>query len=122
MIETEIRTQLNILSTIGNAKIHFNTAPQGTVPPYMILSQISGNEDSTHDGVDGCKEGRFQVSIFSTTYSQATQFLYEIEQLVNYKSSNVAAIFYGSRIPDQYENDAKLFQRGRDFIVQYKEV
>lgn len=73
-IETALMTYLLAQSGITNLvsrRIHFVRAKQGTTPPYIVMTKISGPRKHSHDGSSQLAHPRFQFSCFAKTYGAA---------------------------------------------------
>jgi len=100
--------------------------PQRPVFPAVTYQRISGTSDMALTGATGLSHPRFQVDVWSATYS-ATQALADaVREALNNYSGTVGSVVIGSVVlqaeRDQYETDpVALFRVIMDFNIWHKE-
>ena len=85
MIETGLAAYIQAIPTVAQyAKgVYWNLAPERSVAPYVILSQISGTEDIAHDGPTTLGNMRMQVDVYSSTTALSKQIRTAIIKGIN---------------------------------------
>ena len=70
MIQTGLFNLLKTIPSIGN-RVYPLVAPQNTTTPYITYQRISSFDTSTTEGTESLDLARFQIKVFSKTYSDA---------------------------------------------------
>lgn len=120
MIEQELRTVIEGLSSIPNTAIYPLTAPDTQKAPYMVFFKVSSPRDMDHDGFSGTTTARFQVSIFATSYQSAKLYSAELYGMVHTTSATIAWIELANE-RDLYESDSGLYHIALDYMVHLYE-
>lgn len=117
-----MKTELTaMLAGVASGKRFWTRAPQGTVPPYVVLSVISGLTDYHMQGPSGYVVNRVQADCYGTTYTEADATSRAVEQtLTGRREGIIQGIFFeGERdLPDEDSGSvSNLFRVSRDFMV-----
>lgn len=115
-----------LLAPVAGGKRYWVRAPQGTVAPYLVLNKIDDIPDYTMQGASGYSEKRFQIDIYTTTFTSLTALANEVKTILSgYKDGDaVQAIFIDSErnLPAADAGDVtNLFRTSIDIIVHHGE-
>jgi len=122
---TYLLAQTGITSYVGE-RIYFVRAEQDVITPYIVITKISGVREHSHDGSSELAHPRFQITVFSTTYSSCKTIASAIQTaLQGYTGTmgsevTVQAVFYENET-DLYESDTDLFSVITDYIIWHVE-
>lgn len=110
-------------------QIWWNVAPQRVLPPYIVLSQISGTEEIAHDGPIGVGDMRLQVDCHAPTAGQAKALRLAIVRAINGTApvltdgTQVDVIEHVNSLdrtaPEAFADDVR-FCAVADFLIQYQ--
>lgn len=125
LLEIDLFTKLKTDVNLVNNRVFAVAAPQNVVKPYIVYTQISGERENSHDGATGLATGRYQFSIFSTTYLSTKNVAKEIKDSLQgftglMGSTLIGSITYSDEV-DFYETDTTLFHCAADYTIQYIE-
>jgi len=124
---THLLAQTAITALVGR-KIYPVIAPQNVVAPYIVVFKVDGPRDHSHDGASHLANPRFQLSVFSTTYSEAKAIAAALQAaLEGYTGTMggaggvaVNGVFYENET-DLYEPDTKLYHIAVDYKMWHQE-
>ncbi len=130
VIEEALMTYLladtTITAYVGERIFYAHVDWQDVETPYLVVTKISGVREHSHDGSSHLAHPRFQIAIFSTSYSSCKSIAAVIQTaLQGYSGTmssgvDVGAIFYENET-DLYDSETSLFQVITDYIIWHTE-
>jgi len=130
MIEDGLAAYIQAIPTVAEYSqgIYWNIAPQRVPAPFIILTQVAGNETYAHDGPDGLGTIRIQVDVYASTAALAKKIRLSIIRALNGQSfmlstgDKIAVCEHISTIDrvetEIFTTDAR-FRAMTDFTLQY---
>lgn len=108
MIEKDLVVSLNTICE----RVYPLMMPQNVVLPAMTYQVIfDGTEQSVKGHICG-RDARFQVDIYSKTYSEAKSLKQQaVDNIIDLKGGNISA-------QDLYDNDIQLYRQLIDFTIK----
>jgi|GEM_PF-1681803 len=121
---TFLLSQTDLTQHVGE-RIYFVRADQDTQAPYIVVTKVSAIREHSHDGSSGLAHPRFQLAIFSTTYSMAKTIATALQTILDGYTGlmdevTVQAVFYDNET-DSYESDTGLFMITADYLIWHIE-
>ena len=107
MIQTGLFNLLKTIPSIGN-RVYPLVAPQNTTTPYITYQRISSFDTSTTEGTESLDLARFQIKVFSKTYSDAVNNANLVKEKLSGKGLK---LMHG----EDYESDTLLFVQILDY-------
>jgi hypothetical protein len=107
----------------GGVAVDWGWNAQGIVPPRVVLTTVSGNDDVAHDGPAGLIHRRVQADCFARSPSGARNLRDLVRSLNGYRAGSLAGVFVaGVRdgLPDTPGGEI-LARFSIDLMVHYKE-
>jgi hypothetical protein len=125
-IEKDIYSLLSASTSLSSAKIYPNVAVQESATPFIVYRKVSSVRPQTHGGAAGVATARFQVSVYSTSYTQAKSIAAGVQaKLEGHTSSTgsvrIQGIFYDNEV-DLFDTSLKntgLYHIATDYRVQH---
>lgn len=112
-----------LLAGVASGKRYWVRAPQGTLPPYVVLSRISGVSDYHTQGESGYVVNRVQADCYGNTYTEALTTARAAEQAVSGRRVGVIQGIFLEGERDLPTEDAgtvnNLFAVSLDFMVHH---
>ena len=68
--------------TVNDSGIFFVSAPEGTLAPYIVYSQISGTGNPVFEGEDPLQRGRFEFSCYAVSAKSAKTLARAVKSLL----------------------------------------
>jgi len=114
------------LTALSSARIYPIVAPQGAKLPFVTFQQISGPRVHAMSHDPGLTYPRYQVSAWSTKYSNclamAKQIRLALQDWTSTTTLNIQRVFHDGEV-DLSDNDPQtkdvIYHRANDFIVWY---
>jgi hypothetical protein len=107
-------------------RIHWGTAPQGTLAPYAVLQRIDGARDYHMQGASGYVASRVQIDIYGEKYTVTKK---AARAVIAALSGRRGGIFQGIFLDGERDLPAadagevtNLFRTSLDFMVHHKET
>jgi hypothetical protein len=99
-------------------RIDPNFVPQGKSMPAITYTQITGQRDTTMDGVSGLVDSRYQINAWGSTYASVEAVAEAIRgAMVDY--SGTAGGKTISWIKLDNEGDIPVYENGVDQLIRY---
>lgn len=122
-----LKANSNVTAKVS-ARIHLVRAPQNVEQPYIVVSKISAQRVSSHDGGSGLALARFQFSCFGKYYKDVKETTAALQSaLEGYSGTiggvggvNVNGVFYEDET-DLDEPDSNLFHTAVDYRFIHEE-
>lgn len=95
-----------VVALLGD-KIYEDLAPEKTMPPYLVWSEVAGTPNNNLDCPANNDHVMYQIMVYSPHQKTASDIRTAVCNVLQEHS------YILSRIGD-YENDTKLFSRGFD--------
>lgn len=93
---------------LGN-RINWNTRPQGSQLPAIVLQRVSGTTDYTMDGPSGLKQSRVQIDCWAKTYGSSVA----VSRAVKSALSGLRADLGSTNIQGAFvDNERQSFEQG----------
>jgi hypothetical protein len=102
-------------TSIGSA-VYALVAPNSSLPPYCVYTQISGTRVNNMDGDGGLGNPHYQIDIYAKTQSSRDALQKEIRNAILAYSS-LHAVFLNDGV--MYEPDTKFFRHRQDFSIWF---
>jgi hypothetical protein len=121
-IEEEMVT---ILAGLAQGKRFWGRAPQGALPPYIVMNKVDGLRNYSYTGPTGYLSNRVQIDVYTTSFT-ATRDLGRqvISALSGHAGGDIQGIFVESE-RDLPAADAgvvtNLFRTSIDIVVHHGE-
>lgn len=125
MIEPGLHDELVAGVLIVAGRVHPVILPQGTTYPALTYSLVSDPRDQDLEGPTGLIEARYQISAWSTSYSDAKAAADEARVALDGFSGvmgvhEVARIAYEGGV-DLFDQNERVHQIETDYKVRYFE-
>ncbi len=98
------------LSAIVSNRIYPLIAPQNPTLPYITYQRISKIPTTNMDGISSLDMGRFQIDIWSLTYSEGLDIAKLLERSFDFIGQ------LDNQLED-YDSGSKLYRQTLDFIL-----
>lgn len=116
-------TLTTLLAGVANGKRYWTRAPQGEVPPYVVLRRVSGLSDYHMQGNSGYETNRVQADCYGATYKEAETTARAVKQAIDgRRTADIKGIFLeGERDLPEEDSGAvnNLFAVSLDFMVHH---
>jgi hypothetical protein len=119
----------NVNAAVGGNRIFPTLLPQGQVQPSAVYQRISGFGDLANTGPTGLDRPRFQIATWAAKADDASNLADLIRVAIDgfagpviYGSPPITIIFRGIFFDverDGYDDIAKLYSTGRDYLVWF---
>ena len=121
MIEPKIMTRLKENVASVSDRVHWPSAPQGTLTPYVTVNEVSDAREYSHQGYSDLRRTRWQINVYAQTYVQAKQTAAEvITAMENWRGDGIHFTPLQNKL-DLYEDATSLYHIPLDFFIYYKE-
>ncbi|WP_315920436.1 DUF3168 domain-containing protein [Mesorhizobium sp. SP-1A] len=115
-----------LLASVAGGNRYWLHAPQGTMPPYVVMQRITGIRDYHMRGASGLVESRVQIDCYASTYAGAKSTAKSVNGILSgYRGGAIQAIFIDNE-RDLPTSDAgevnQLFRTSLDIMVHHKEI
>jgi hypothetical protein len=115
------------LRDIVQARIGWVLITQGSPPPYVVMTRVSGSRDTTFSGPSGLVSSRVQVDCYAETYISAKAVARAVEaRLSGFKGELGPTFFDGIFLDaerDLFDADGgtdRLHRVSLDFLIWHK--
>lgn len=102
----------SILKGIVNNQVYPMVAPQNIKPPYIVYQRIGIFDTQTTEGTQSLDLARFQITLYSASYSQSVILCEDIKAEMNEK-------YLLLMHTEDYENDTKFFCQILDYQLSF---
>ncbi|BBP95963.1 hypothetical protein BSFA1_10920 [Burkholderia sp. SFA1] len=106
------------IKALAGGRVYPDVAPASPVKPYIVYQSIGGEDETTFDGADTLQNSRMQVSVWSTSRSEAATIIKQVRAALT--AEPVLGVPIGAPV-SVYEDDTKLYGSQQDFSIWYKE-
>lgn len=110
--------EASIVTTLGplvSGRVYPSVAPEDAPMPLIVYQQISGDGLQFMDGTLPNREnGRFQISVWAQTQSQAVTLAKQVESVLCANQSTLQTTILGGRRYD-YDLDTRAYGCSQDF-------
>jgi len=106
------------LKQIAGGRVYPDVAPATVLKPYLVYQSVGGVDETTFDGADTLQNSRMQVSVWSTSRSEAATIIQQVRAALT--AEPVRGVPIGAPV-SVYEDDTKLYGSQQDFSIWYQE-
>jgi len=106
------------VSALVSTKIYPVKAPQNTAFPYVVYRRITGLSVNGLDGEMGTTNGRFQIDVYSSTYTQVKALAEAVKEAV--KASNLRSVLIFDQDFD-FDDDSNNYRVLLEFRIWFTE-
>lgn len=126
-IEEALTSELKSIPALGN-KVYPVAAPSGTKTPYLTYSLSSAGRNQDLNGLDGLIEGKYQLDLFNSTYSDLKPIVNSIIRKIktfNFRNLAVSGP-YCQQVNiinefETYDSNTLLYRGVIEISILYKE-
>jgi hypothetical protein len=115
-----------VTALVPAPRIAWDSAPQGSVLPLIVLRVVSGFDDAHMQGPNGMTQYRVQVDCYATSPASARQVSRAVKDRLHfYRGGNFLGVFHaGTRSGREGgSNEAERpFYVGMDFTLTWRET
>lgn len=115
----------------GGNRIFSGNLPQREKNPSIVQNLVSEQTDYHMQGPSGLAQVRIQIDAWALSQDAAVDLANKVKDAISgfqgtqaYGSPPTSVVIQGifaDQARDDYDSEAKLFRRGRDYIVWYEE-
>jgi len=106
------------LKALAGGRVYPDVAPASPVKPYIVYQSIGGVDETTFDGADTLQNSRMQVSVWSTSRSEAATIIKQVRAALT--AEPVLGVPIGAPV-SVYEDDTKLYGSQQDYSIWWRE-
>ena len=106
------------IKALAGSRVYPDVAPATVAKPYIVYQSVGGVDETTFDGADTLQNSRMQVSVWSTSRSEASTIIQQVRAALT--AEPVRGVPIGAPV-SVYEDDTKLYGSQQDFSIWYQE-
>lgn len=115
MIESAIAARLR---TLAGGRVFWDLAPQGTLPPYLVLTKVSGSRGFAFAGLTGQRTYRLQVAAWGAQKLDAIQLQESVIGQLSAPGADGLTVEAIDEMPDDYDETTELHGVLNEFTLQ----
>jgi hypothetical protein len=106
------------IKTLAGGRVYPDVAPTGAALPRIVYQSVGGTDETTFDGADTLQNSRMQVSVWSTSRSEAATIIQQVRAALT--AEPVRGVPIGAPV-SVFEDETKLFGSQQDYSIWFKE-